>query len=69
MKKILLGIATGRGGHLTSDAGFQDSDSRNGVEIIRPLKDFSFEEIRLYNDDDPCIGETLFLSVCFLEIF
>ena len=59
---FLTGLATGRGGHLTSDAGFLDSDSENGIEILRPLKDFSLEEILLYNDGDSnVVGKFVFL--------
>ena len=43
---------------MTSDAGFQDSDCLNGIEILRPLKEFSLEEILLYNDGDLNIGMT-----------
>jgi hypothetical protein len=52
-----IGVATGRGGHLASEAGFEDSTSHNGVTILRPLKEFSDEEIRYYVDSDQSVGE------------
>jgi hypothetical protein len=56
-----IGVATGRGSHLTSDAGFLDSSSSSGVQILRPMKEFSDEEIRIFNDGDDAIGGQCFL--------
>ncbi len=58
-----IGVATGRGSHLTSDAGFLDSSSSSGVQILRPMKEFSDEEIRIFNDGDDAIGDQLSLSI------
>ena len=45
---LLSGIATGRGMQIPSDVGFRDSTDPE-VEVIRPMREFSSEEIEHYN--------------------
>ena len=45
---LLSGIATGRGMQIPSDVGFRDSTDPD-VEVIRPMREFSSEEIEHYN--------------------
>lgn len=45
---LLSGIATGRGMQIPSDVGFRDSTDPD-VEVIRPMREFSGEEIEHYN--------------------
>ena len=56
---VLPGVATGRGSHLSSDTGFQDSVTSDSVQILRPMKEFSDEEIRIFNEGDNTIGNPL----------
>ena len=46
---LLSGIATGRGMQIPSDVGFRDSTDPD-VEVFRPMREFSSEEIDHYND-------------------
>ena len=45
---LLSGIATGRGMQIPSDVGFRDSTDPD-VAVIRPMREFSSEEIDHYN--------------------
>ncbi len=71
--KHVIGVSTGRGQNLVYDAGFQDVSgivisNNHGIilfkgvfsgpiEVLRPLKDFSKEELSYFNEDFKIIGE------------